>query len=344
MPEVNSPSHRPIIIAHRGASGYLPEHTLAAYFVAIEQGADFIEPDLVMTKDGVLVARHENEIYGTTDVVTRTEFAQRKTTKVIDGEMITGWFTEDFTLSELKQLRAVERIPKLRPGNTRFDGMFEIPTLDEILAMAHGMRVRRNATSPVGVYPETKHSSYFRNLNLPMEEKLVETLHRYGYSGREAPVFIQSFETVNLKTLRTLTELPLVQLINDTGQPWDVVKRGESLTYADMVTSQGLMDVARYANAIGAHKRLLLPESSDGQLDVISPVVNDAHDVGLLVHAWTFRAENHFLTKNLRSSETESSLGRLEEEIAAFLRAGVDGIFTDQPDFGVRAREALLSW
>src|SRR5580658_10878404 len=199
----------PLIIGHRGASGYVPEHTLASYFLAIQQGADFVEPDLVSTRDGVLVARHENEIGGTTDVESHLEFADRRTTKLIDGVSIEGWFTEDFTLEELKMLRARERIPQLRPANARFDGQFEIPTLDEILDLAHGADVMRahaararHEPSPrrVGIYPETKHPSYFAAIGLPLEEPLLATLGRHGYEGAEAPVFIQSFETGNLRT------------------------------------------------------------------------------------------------------------------------------------------------
>ncbi|MSQ58684.1 MAG: glycerophosphodiester phosphodiesterase [Betaproteobacteria bacterium] len=330
----------PIVIAHRGASGYLPEHTLAAYFVAIEQGADYIEPDLVMTKDGVLVARHENEISGTTDVAQHPRFASRKTTKTIDGEKLNGWFTEDFTLSELKQLRAMERIPQLRPGNTRFDRMFEIPAWEEILSLAHDLKVRGSLGGKVGVYPETKHPSYFQSVGLPMEAKLVETLHRFGYAGREGRAFIQSFETANLKALRKLTELPLVQLIDDQGKPWDCVLRGEDTTYAQMTKPGGLRQIATYANAIGANKNLVIPRAPNRQLGEATPLAANAHAAGLKVHAWTFRAENHFLPDNLRSGGEASQQGRLQDEIAAFLATGLDGVFSDHPDFALRARRA----
>src|SRR5690348_9208220 len=227
---------RPIIIAHRGASGYVPEHTLVAYLTAIEQGADYIEPDLVMTRDGVMVARHENEIGGTTDVARRPEFAGRRTTKIVDGVNITGWFTEDFLLEELKTLRARERIPEVRPANTRLDGGLEIPTLEEILALLRGVEERRrvrarelglSAPQPIGVYPETKHPSYFARLGLAMEERLVATLERHGYRGPEGRAFLQSFETANLKVLRRLTRLPLVQLIEPAGAPYDLVQGGD---------------------------------------------------------------------------------------------------------------------
>ncbi len=330
----------PIVIAHRGASGYLPEHTLAAYFIAIEQGADFIEPDLVMSKDGILVARHENEISGTTDVARHPRFASRKTSKVIDGETLTGWFTEDFTLAELKQLRAIERIPQLRPGNTRFDRMFEIPALEEILSLVHDLKVRGSLHGPVGVYPEIKHPSYFQSIGLPMEWKLAETLHRFGYAGREGRVFIQSFEVENLKALRKMTELPLVQLVNDTGQPWDCVLRGEDMSYSRMLAPEGLQRIATYAGAIGANKNLIIPRAANQRLGGASTLVSDAHAAGLKVHAWTFRAENHFLPENLRDPNQESNLGPLEDEITAFLATGLDGVFCDHPDFAVRAREA----
>jgi len=332
----------PLVIAHRGASGYVPEHTLAAYFIAIEQGADYIEPDLVMTRDGVLVARHENEISATTDVARHAEFAGRRATKVIDGETLTGWFTEDFTLAELKRLRAVERIPQWRPANTRFDGMFEIPTLEEILALAHSRQVRGGAGPRVGVYPEIKHPTYFRDLGLAMEAPLVETLHRYGFAGREGRAFIQSFETANLRDLRAMTALPLVQLINDGGRPHDAVVRGEPTRYEDLVTPAGLARVAGWADAVGVHKNLVIPRCDGDALGMPTALVRDAHAAGLQVHAWTFRAENVFLPRPLRAVGPDTTPGALEEEIEAFLRAGVDGIFSDHPDHGVRARQRLV--
>lgn len=333
---------QPIVIAHRGASGYAPEHTLTSYFTAIEMGADFIEPDLVMTRDGVLVARHENEIGGTTDVADRRQFAGRRTTKVIDGVSVTGWFTEDFLLEELKTLRARERIPELRPANTRLDGRLEIPTLEEILALARGVGERQRARAselglpapqPIGVYPETKHPSYFAALGLAMEERLVAALERYDYRGPEGRAFLQSFETGNLKALSRLTQLPLVQLIEAAGAPYDFVQSGDRRTYADLVTPKGLEEIATYASCIGPAKSLIIPRDSRGKLAAPTSLVADCHAVGLEVHPWTFRAESAFLPAGLD----------LEDEIREFLVAGIDGFFTDQADIGVRARDAYVT-
>ena len=323
-----------IVIAHRGASGYAPEHTLVAYFIAIQQGADFVEPDLVMTRDGVLVARHENEIGGTTDVAEHAGFASRKTTKVVDGVSTTGWFTEDFTLAELKTLRARERIPLVRPMNARFDRMFEVPTLDEVLDVVGAANAARKAR-PVGVYPETKHPSYFAGIGLPMEEALVKTLERHGYRGRSAPVFIQSFEVGNLKRLARMTDLPLIQLLDATGKPFDFVLSGDARTYADLAKPAGLAEIARYAAGIGVHKNLMIPRTAQNELGAPTTLVADAHAKGLVVHGWTFRAENTFLPKDLQSDAAA--------EMRRFLALGMDGFFTDQSDIGVRARNAANS-
>ena len=286
----------PIVIAHRGASGYAPEHTLAAYFIAMQQGAHYIEPDLVMTRDGVLVARHENEISQTTDVAQHPQFAQRRTRKTIDGVVVEGWFTEDFTLAELKRLRAVERLRELRSCNARFDRMFAIPTLDEILTLVAALQPM--LPQLVGVYPETKHPSYFTALGLPMEDGLVRTLQRYGYRGRGAPVFIQSFETGNLRLLRTLTEVALVQLVDDGGQPFDLTQSGDPRRYADLITRAGLREVAGYADALGVNKNLVLTGTGGGW-GAPTALVEDAHAAGLAVHVWTLRAENHLDRKSV---------------------------------------------
>jgi glycerophosphoryl diester phosphodiesterase len=342
----------PIVIGHRGASGYAPEHTLVAYFMAIEQGADYIEPDLVMTKDGVLVARHENEISGTTDVASRPAFADRKTTKTIDGTEVTGWFTEDFTLAELKTLRAKERLPELRPTNTRFDGMFSVPTLEEVLALVQGVNDQRRQTAsdeerrylePIGVYPETKHPTYFAGIGLPMEEALVTLLERYGYQGKGAPVFIQSFEVANLKQLAKITDLRLVQLLNETGQPFDFAVAGDPRTYADLAQPAGLAELATYASGIGVPKSLLIPQTTDGALGTPTTLVDDAHANGLTVHSFTFRAENFFLPTDFQSSTDKTAYGDLAGEVDRFLELGIDGFFTDHPDIGVQARDAFMT-
>ena len=335
-----APQKRPLLIGHRGASGYVPEHTLTSYFMAIQQGADYAEPDLVMTKDGVLVARHENEIGGTTDVASRKEFARRKTVKTIDGTAIEGWFTEDFTLAELKTLRARERIPELRPANTRFDGQFEIPTFDEILGLIRSLDEQRAVAARklglpkparVGVYPETKHPTYFDNCGLRMDRALLQTLARHGYEGRNAPVFIQSFEVGNLQRLRKRTKVPMVQLIEATGAPYDFVASADPRTYLDLISPTGLAGIAGYANAIGPNKSLIIPRDADGALGSATSLVADAHAARLDVHPWTFRAENAFLPKNLRSSEDRTQHGDLAAEVRAFLATGIDGLFTDHP-------------
>jgi glycerophosphoryl diester phosphodiesterase len=342
----------PLVIGHRGASGYVPEHTLASYFIAIQQGADYIEPDLVSTRDGVLIARHENEIGGTTDVARHAQFAARKTQKVIDGTSITGWFTEDFTLAELKTLRARERIPQLRPGNARFDGQFEVPTFDEILALVRALEEQRAAAalargaSPparIGVYPETKHPSYFAGLGLALEAPLLTTLLRYGYEEPTAPIFIQSFEVANLRELRTLTRLPLVQLVNATGVPHDCALRGEPHSYRDLITPAGLAVVAQYADVVGVDKALVIERGADARLGAATTLVADAHAAGLAVHAWTFRAEGQFLPPQFRSGPDPAALGNIAGEVTAYLTAGIDGFFIDQPDWGVRARTAFLA-
>jgi glycerophosphoryl diester phosphodiesterase len=333
---VSTAQTQPIVIAHRGASGYVPEHTLEAYALAIRQGADYIEPDLVMTRDAVLVARHENEIGGTTNVADVPQFGSRRTTRVIDGQSVTGWFTEDFTLAELKTLRARERLPKLRAANTRYDGQFTVPTFEEVLQLARG-----SGKASLGIYPETKHPTYFQRLGLPMEDALLEILKRHGYASRESPVFIQSFETANLRALRGKTPLRLIQLIEADGAPYDLVVAGDERTYADLLKPKGLKEIATYADGIGVHKSLIIPPLADGRLGTPTRLAADAHAAGLLVHGWTFRAENEFLPKNFQSADDPAALGQLAGEIVTFLNAGMDGFFTDHPDVGVLARDAF---
>jgi glycerophosphoryl diester phosphodiesterase len=313
----------PLIIAHRGASGERPEHTIGAYELAIDQGADFIEPDLVSTKDGVLVARHENEISETTDVASRPEFASRKTSKTIDGQSLTGWFTEDFTLAELKTLRAKERLPQLRTANTEYDGRWDVPTLDEVIALVQ--RRSKETGRRIGLYPETKHPSYFRALGLPLEETLVATLSKAGYASPDDPVFIQSFEVENLKRLNSMTQLPLIQLMAGSFGPPDQ----PGVTYAAMATPQGLKDIAAYADGVGAEKAMVIPRNAAGAMAEPTSLVRDAHAAGLKVHVWTFRRENYFLPAQLKSGASPLGIGNVTAEIQAFVATGIDGLFSD---------------
>ncbi len=322
------PPAPPIVIAHRGASADRPEHTLAAYARAIEQGADFIEPDLVATRDHQLVARHENEISGTTDVAAHAEFAGRKATKTIDGEGVTGWFTEDFTLAELKTLRARERLPQLRPANAGFDGQETIPTLGEIIALAKAATTRTGRT--IGIYPETKHPSYFRGLGLPLEPLLLAELAHAGWTHADSPVFIQSFEIANLKALHEATRVRLIQLI-DSGTSAD------GMRYDEMVTPAGLKAIAAYAQGIGPNRDRIIPRDAAGVLAAPTTLVADAHAAGLQVHPWTFRPENYFLAAQFRKGADPQARGDAAGEIRLWLEAGVDGVFSDLPAAAVEA-------
>ncbi len=324
-----------VVIGHRGASGHRPEHTLASYEPAARLGADYLEPDLVTTADGVLVARHEPEIGGTTDVADRPEFADRRTTRTVDGTPVTGFFAEDFTLAELKTLRATERIPHLRPHNTIHDGRDTIPTLQEILGLAD--RLSRELGREIGVYPETKHPTYFREQGLPLEPALVRTLTRNGLNRPNAPVYVQSFEVGNLRALDDELRVPLVQLIGGSGAPYDLAAAGNPRTYDDLVTPDGLAGIAEYADGIGPAKGRVVPVTDDGGLGRPTPLVADAHRAGLVVHPYTFRAENTFLPPELRSSDDPAAFGDVFAEYEAFLAAGVDGVFADQPDLAVEA-------
>ncbi|WP_222102919.1 glycerophosphodiester phosphodiesterase [Sphingorhabdus sp. SMR4y] len=321
----------PIIIAHRGASGERPEHTLAAYQLAIDQGADFIEPDLVLTRDGILVARHENDISATSDVADRPEFAGRRTVKTIDGSQHDGWFTEDFTLAELKTLRARERLPDLRPGNMQYDGQYEIPTFEEVLQLleAHAAKTGRR----IGVYPETKHPSYFAALGLNHDEPLLKLLQQYGYDGADDPVFIQSFEVGNLQVLNGKTGVRLVQLVASEGGPPDMA--GQS--YAAMITAAGLKDMARYADGIGPSKDMVIGRNAIGRLGAPTGLVEAAHKAGLAVHPWTFRRENYFLPTDFKSGIDPRDTGDLAGEIRAYIATGIDGLFSDNPAQAVTA-------
>jgi glycerophosphoryl diester phosphodiesterase len=344
QPTALAQAQQPLIIAHRGASGYLPENTLAAFSLAILQGADFIELDLVATQDHHLIARHENRLDLTTDVADHPEFQDRKTTKTIDGTTRTGWFSEDFTLAEIKRLRARERFDSLRAANTRFDGTFTVPTLQEVIDLVKALEpiVGRR----IGLYPETKHPTYFADLGLPLEPPLVEILHDNDYREPTAPVFIQSFEINNLKTLRTLTRLPLAQLIGRPNtQPYDVEAADGTRTYGDMATAEGLREIATYAQGVGPEKSHVIPRTLLGRLsqDSTTTFVANAQKAGLKVHPYTLRAENHYLPRNLRRGLRGSRIGQAEAEVRMFLEAGVDGLFIDHPDIGVRARANFLN-
>ena len=328
----------PLVIAHRGASGYRPEHTLAAYALGARLGADYIEPDLVSTEDGVLVARHENEISGTTDVADHPEFAARRTTKTIDGSTLTGWFTEDFTLAELSTLRAKERIPQLRPRNTLYDGRHRVPTFQEVIDLAE--RLSRELHRPIGIYPETKHPTYFRTIGLPLEEPLVEALSRNRLDGRRDRVFVQSFEVANLKWLDERIDVPLVQLLSGaSGRPYDFVVAGDHRTYGDLATPAGLRGIARYADGVGPSKDYIVPRDEDGRSLPPTSFIEDAHRARLVVHPYTFRNENAFLPLELRSSDDPADYGRAFAEYEQFFALGVDGLFSDNADTAVEARD-----
>lgn len=304
--------NKAIVIAHRGASGERPEHTIESYQLAIEQGADYIEPDLVMTQDGVAIARHENDIGGTTDVADHPEFASRRRTQTIDGDEMTGWFTEDFTLAEIKTLRARERLPELRPQNRVFDGQCTVPTFEEIMQLAARANGGRSVAARIGVYPETKHPAHFASIGLPLEMPVLQTLQRFDYAREDSPVFIQSFDPRNLRQLRGMTRLPLVQLLEHE--------------LGDM------RRIAEYADAVGIAKSLATAEG-----------VRAAHALNLAVHVWTFRAENEFLPDDLKVGDMPAAHGDLAAEIERYLRRGIDGFFTDFPAIGVRVRNATTS-
>ena len=335
----------PTVIAHRGASALRPEHTLAAYQQAIDDGADIIEPDIVITKDGVLVARHENAIAilnadgsvkeATTDVVDRPEFAARRATKTIDGKSITGWFTEDFTLAELKTLRARERIPAQRPANVAYNGQFEVPTLQEVIDLAKAAGARAGRT--IGIAPETKHPTYFHSIGQALEAPLLAVLEKNGWNHKDAPVFVQSFEVANLQALRQRSSVRLVQLVAPSGRPYDFVARGdvEQRGYADLITTEGLQQVARYADVLAPFKTLVVPVK-DGLPGAPTDLVERAHAAGLAVHVWTLRPENAFLPAGLKKAPASDATlrGDSHAEITAYLRAGVDGFFTDDPAVG----------
>ncbi|MEV4347545.1 glycerophosphodiester phosphodiesterase [Actinoplanes sp. NPDC049596] len=321
------------IFGHRGASGYRPEHTLASYELAARMGADYIEPDLVSTKDHVLVCRHEPEISGTTDVASRPEFAGRKRTVLLDGVSVTGWWTDDFTLAELKTLRAVERLPAVRQENTLYDKLFEVPTFTEVLELR--ARLSKDLGRDIGVIPETKHPTYFRRLGLELETPLVRALDRARLNKRGAKVWIQSFEAANLKDLndKYRVQVNLVFLTSATGSPFNDTK-----TYAQYLTPAGLKELSTYVDGIGPDKSQVIPRTAEGNLATPTSLVRDAHAAGLKVIPYTFRAENQFLPADYRVGADPNAYGRAIDEQITYLKTGIDGLFTDQPDIGVLSR------
>ena len=329
FPALSLPVKPPLVLAHRGACGYRPEHTLAAYELAIEMGADYIEPDLVSTKDGVLIIRHENEISQTTDVAQK--FPTRKNTKMIDGQKMEGWFTEDFTLKEIKTLKAKERLPFRNQAN---NGKYDIPTFQEMLELIKHKNLEKKRR--IGIYPETKHPSYFNSIHLGLEDPMLKLLKQYGYTKASDPIFIQSFEVSNLKALHQRTPVHLIQLIEEEGQPYDFTVRKNKRTYRDMLKPSGLAEIATYAMGIGPYKRLIVPEKPDKSLDKPTTLISDAHHAGLQVHPWTFRSDPSFLAPTYQ--------GKPEAEYKQFFTLGVDAVFSEFPDTALKVRKEMFHW
>jgi glycerophosphoryl diester phosphodiesterase len=324
----------PLVIGHRGASGYRPEHTLASYELAARMGADFIEPDIVSTRDHVLVVRHENEISETTDVADHPEFAARKATKTVDGVAITGWFAEDLTLAELLTLRAKERLPQVRQENTLYDGRWTVPTLQEVFELRE--RLSTELDRPIGIIPETKHPTYFKSVGLPLEEKLVAMVRAFDLDTARAPIVIQSFELNNLVELREKFRFsaPEVFLTSTSGKGF-----GDSQTYAELLTPAGLKTMSAWVTSIGPDKNQVIPRNADGSLGSPTSLVADAHAAGLTVVPYAFRAENQFLPTDLRVGTNPNDFGKAIAEDVTFMRTGIDGLFCDQPDICVEARK-----
>lgn len=352
----------PLVTGHRGAPGYLPEHTIESYTRAIEAGADFIEPDLVLTKDGVLIARHEPFMSGTTDVADRPEFADRKVKRNLDGVDVEDWFASDFTLAEIKTLRAKQA---MADRDQSYNGKFTIPTLQEVIDLAKAESTARGRV--IGIYPETKHSTYHAGLGLPLEDKLLDTLKEAGWTEKTSPVIIQSFEVANLKYLHGKTNVRLMQLVDADGQdkdgnitlaapsaqPYDFVVSGDKRTFKDLVSKEGLAEIKTYADGVAPWKPYIQPSkqvdanndgqpddlNGDGKMDerdrvLIAPtsLVKDAHAVGLLVHTWTFRSEPHRLASDYKNDPSA--------EYKIFYDLGIDGLFSDFPDAAIKARSA----
>ncbi|MET7734275.1 glycerophosphodiester phosphodiesterase [Streptomyces sp. NPDC005402] len=333
----------PTVIGHRGASGYRPEHTFGSYQLALDLGADIVEAgDLVPTRDGHLVCRHEPEIGGTTDVADHKEFADRRKTKVLDGVSTTGWFTEDFTLAELKTLRAIERIPANRPHNTLYNGRWEIPTFEEVLKWQDEQTRRRG--KQVWIYPETKHPTYFRGLGLGLEERVAKLLRKQGKDRRNSPVILQSFEPTSIQRLNKLVDNPLVVLLSAANtRPFDFVATGDPRTVADLITPKGLREIAGYAQGIGPTLDLVITKKADGSLDKETTLVADAHKVGLILHPYTMRNENPFLPTEYRKGTDADAYGDAFGAFKRYFATGIDGVFTDNADTGVLARQDFVN-
>ncbi|GGV82366.1 glycerophosphoryl diester phosphodiesterase [Streptomyces gelaticus] len=343
----NTPGHRgghgfrldlpvPTVIGHRGASGYRPEHTLGSYQLALDMGAHIVEQDLVPTKDGHLVCRHENDITATTDVSAHPEFASRRTTKKVDGVLLTGWFTEDFTLAELKTLRAKERIPGTRQKNTLYDGRWEIPTFEEVLRWAD--REGRRRSKPVWLYVETKHPTYFRGLGLGLEEPLAKLLRRYNRNRQHSPLILQSFEPSSIQRLARLVATPRVVLLSGAAsRPWDFVTSGDPRTVADLVKPEGLKWMASFAQGIGPTLDLVIPKDASGRLTAPTTLVEDAHAQGLVLHPYTMRNENTFLPADFRRGTDPNAYGDAFGAFQAYFATGIDGVFSDNPDTALLA-------
>ncbi|MEU3739549.1 glycerophosphodiester phosphodiesterase [Streptomyces sp. NPDC032198] len=332
----------PTIVAHRGTSGYRPEHTLGSYQLALDMGAHVIEQDVVPTKDGHLVCRHENDITATTDVSAHPEFASRKTTKSVDGVSLTGWFTEDFTLAELKTLRAKERIPGTRQRNTLYDGRWEVPTLEEVFRWAD--RQGRERGRRVWLHIETKHPTYFRKLGLGLEEPLAKLLRKYGRHKKNSPNFLQSFEPSSLQRLNKLVGPPLVVLLSTAGsRPWDFVEAGDPRTVADLIKPEGLKWMASFAQGIGPTLDLIIPKKADGSLGTPTTLVKDAHEADLILHPYTMRNENTFLPTNFRKGTDPNAYGDAFGAFKAYFETGIDGLFSDNCDTALLAREDFVN-
>ncbi|MES2115783.1 MAG: glycerophosphodiester phosphodiesterase [Pseudomonadota bacterium] len=335
---------RPLVFGHRGASALRPEHTLASYARAIADGADYVEPDLVCTKDGVLVARHEANLTETTDVASRAEFASRRSRKTIDGETHEGWFVDDFTLAELKSLRAVERLPDARPGSAQYNGQFQVVSWEEIIDFVAAESAARGRV--IGLVPELKSSTYFASVGLPLEERFLAILAGHDYTRRN-PVEIQSFEVANLKYLRgklgRRANLRLMQLVvPDAVRPSDIAAAGGTLTFAQMCTPAGLRDIAAYADVVAPPTRAIIPLGKDGKLGQPTALVDDAHRAGLRVEPWTFRPENRFLAADFRDGagdNVRNDAGSVAE-MRRYIATGLDGFFTDDPALGRQAVDA----